>query len=56
VGQPRDGDPRASYAIYDSDARVVNLYRVPYDIRATQARMVAQDLPAALATRLSHGV
>ena len=56
VGQPRDGDPRASYAIYDSDARVVNLHRVPYDIRATQTSMMAQGLPAALATRLSHGV
>ena len=56
VGQPRDGDPRASYAIYDSDARTVNLHRVPYDIRATQTSMMAHGLPAALATRLSHGV
>lgn len=56
VGQPRDGDPRASYAIYDSDAHMVELHRVPYDIRATQATMIAQGLPAALATRLSHGM
>ena len=56
VGQPRDGDPRASYAIYDSDGAVVKLYRVPYDIRATQTRMVRQNLPMRLVVRLQHGV
>ncbi len=56
VGQPRDGDPRASYAIYDSESSLVNLYRVPYDIRATQAKMMAQGLPMRLVTRLSYGV
>lgn len=56
VGQPRDGDPRASYAIYDSETRKVNLYRVPYDIAATQAKMVEQRLPIRLVARLSHGV
>lgn len=56
VGQPRDGDPRASYAIYDSEARLVRLYRVLYDIRATQDRMVALGLPMRLVSRLSHGV
>jgi diadenosine tetraphosphatase ApaH/serine/threonine PP2A family protein phosphatase len=56
VGQPRDGDPRASYAIYDSETRKVNLYRVPYDIAATQAKMVEQRLPMRLVARLSHGV
>ena len=56
VGQPRDGDPRASYAIYDSESRVVTLYRVPYDINATQAKMVTQELPRRLATRLSYGM
>ena len=56
VGQPRDGDPRASYAIYDSESRLVTLYRVPYDIHATQAKMVAQGLPMRLVTRLSYGM
>ena len=56
VGQPRDGDPRASYAIYDSEAKSVTLYRIPYDIGATQARMVAHRLPLRLVERLSYGV
>jgi diadenosine tetraphosphatase ApaH/serine/threonine PP2A family protein phosphatase len=56
VGQPRDGDPRASYAIYDSETRQVKLYRIPYDIAATQAKMVEQRLPMRLVARLSYGV
>ena len=55
VGQPRDGDPRASYAIYDSQAGQVKLRRVPYDITATQAKMVEERLPIRLVARLSHG-
>jgi len=56
VGQPRDGDPRASYAIYDSETKKISLFRVPYDIAATQARMVEQRLPMRLVARLSHGM
>lgn len=56
VGQPRDGDPRASYAIYDSDKQRFWLYRVPYDVTATQAKMVEKRLPMRLVARLSHGV
>jgi len=56
VGQPRDGDPRASYAIYDSEARSVTHYRVVYDIGATQARMVEHRLPMRLIMRLSYGM
>lgn len=56
VGQPRDGDPRASYAIYDSDSAVVRLYRVAYDINATQVRMTHKNLPVRLMVRLEHGV
>jgi diadenosine tetraphosphatase ApaH/serine/threonine PP2A family protein phosphatase len=56
VGQPRDGDPRASYVIYDSEAKTIKLYRVPYDIRATQDKMVTQGLPIRLVARLSYGV
>jgi len=56
VGQPRDGDPRASYAIYDSETRVVRLYRIPYDIVATQTKMRQENLPIRLVSRLSYGV
>ena len=55
VGQPRDGDPRASYAIYDSDTRIVKLYRIPYDVAATQDKMMAKGLPVRLAVRLQQG-
>ena len=56
VGQPRDSDPRASYAIYDSEARMVRLYRVSYDIYATQHKMVKHNLPMRLVARLSYGM
>lgn len=55
VGQPRDGDPRASYAIYDSEGHILRLYRVPYDIGATQDRMMQAGLPIHLITRLEAG-
>ena len=56
VGQPRDGDPRASYAIYDSDARIIRLYRIPYDNSVTQDKMMQSGLPVRLVTRLSQGL
>ena len=56
VGQPRDGDPRASYAIYGSGSGVVRLYRVAYDINATQVKMVKNNLPMRLVVRLENGV
>ncbi len=56
VGQPRDGDPRASYAIYDSEARAITHYRIPYDIGATQTRMMKHRLPMPLVKRLSYGL
>lgn len=55
VGQPRDGDPRAAYAVYDEDHGVLYHYRVPYDIEATQRKMVDYGLPRFLVTRLSMG-
>lgn len=55
VGQPRDGDPRASYAIYESEGRVIRLYRITYDISATQDRMMKARLPIQLVTRLQYG-
>jgi len=55
VGQPRDGDPRAAYALYDTEARTVTVHRVEYDIPATQALMEAAGLPRQLIDRLSVG-
>ncbi len=55
AGQPRDGDPRAAYALYDSDASVVTFHRVEYDIAATQRAMEAAGLPRWLSERLSYG-
>ncbi|NLL89987.1 MAG: metallophosphoesterase, partial [Dehalococcoidales bacterium] len=56
VGQPRDGDPRASYAIYDSEAKVIRLHRVAYDIKLTQQKMIKQNLPLRLISRLEKGL
>ncbi|MFC1914614.1 metallophosphoesterase family protein, partial [Chloroflexota bacterium] len=56
VGQPRDGDPRASYAIYDSEPGIITNYRVPYDIESTQEKIMGVGLPIRLATRLSRGI
>jgi predicted phosphodiesterase len=56
VGQPRDGDPQASYAMYDSDMMLLRLFRVPYDVQETQDRMVERNLPLRLVARLSYGM
>jgi len=56
IGQPRDGDTRASYAIYNSEARSITHYRIPYDIAATQARMTKHRLPMRLVNRLNYGM
>lgn len=55
VGQPRDNDPRACYAIYDCSERTVNFRRVEYDIRAAQAKMCRAELPQVLIDRLQAG-
>jgi predicted phosphodiesterase len=55
VGQPRDGDPRASYAIYDSEGGIFRVYRVDYNVRATQDKMMEAGLPVPLVTRLEVG-
>lgn len=55
VGQPRDGDPAASYLILDAEARRATWQRVAYDIGAVQAAMRAAGLPARLADRLAAG-
>ena len=56
VGQPRDGDPRAAYALYDPDARQIEFRRLAYDIGATQRQMAEEHLPASLIARLAHGL
>ena len=55
VGQPRDGDPRAAYAFYDSDRKLLTLRRVRYPIEATAEEIEAAGLPSVLAQRLFHG-
>jgi predicted phosphodiesterase len=55
VGQPRDGNSQASYAIYDSEGHILRVYRIPYDIRATQDKMMQAGLPISLVTRLEAG-
>lgn len=56
VGQPRDGDPDASYMVLDPAAGLVAWHRVQYDIEAVQHAMQAAGLPASLSARLSVGL
>ncbi len=55
VGQPRDGDPRASYMLLDTATRTFTLRRVTYDIERTQAKILDAGLPPRLAARLTYG-
>jgi predicted phosphodiesterase len=55
VGQPRDGDSRAAYAIADLERKVVTLYRVAYPIEAAQKKILDAGLPPMLAYRLGMG-
>jgi len=55
VGQPRDGNPMAAYGIYDTDTRVVEVKRAPYDIQTAQEKILKVGLPASLAERLTIG-
>lgn len=55
IGQPRDGDPRASYAIFDEARGVVEIKRVSYDITKAQRKMLDAGLPATLVYRLREG-
>ena len=56
VGQPRDRNPRASYALYDSVERVVTFDRVPYDAGAARRKILKAGLPAMLGDRLLAGL
>ncbi len=55
VGQPRDSDPRAAYAVYDDDLGAVALHRAWYNVAATQRAMADAGLPDPLISRLSAG-
>lgn len=55
VGQPRDGDPRATYVIYDPRSRQLRYRRLEYDVAAAQARIRRAGLPERLAARLAVG-
>jgi predicted phosphodiesterase len=55
TGQPRDGDPKAAWVLYDSDVRLVTYCRTRYDLEATQSKILAAGLPEVLALRLAGG-
>ena len=55
VGQPRDADWRAAFALYDDSVEQVTFFRVPYDVAAAQAAIRAAHLPERLAARLAAG-
>jgi predicted phosphodiesterase len=55
IGQPRDGNPLASFAIYDSDSRTVSIHRIQYRIEETQQKILKAGLPKPLADRLGIG-
>jgi diadenosine tetraphosphatase ApaH/serine/threonine PP2A family protein phosphatase len=55
VGQPRDRDPRAAYALYDSDQRRLYLYRVNYRVAAARRKILQAGLPSVLGDRLLFG-
>lgn len=55
AGQPRDGNPAACYATYDTDGGTLTYHRVPYDLETTGAKIRAAGLPQRLAERLDDG-
>jgi len=55
VGQPRDGDWRASYAVYDTDKQEVTIHRLEYDVQTAQKKILDAGLPEMLANRLAVG-
>ena len=55
IGQPRDGNPLASFALYDSDSHVVTIHRIAYRVEETQGKILKAGLPRPLADRLALG-
>lgn len=56
IGQPRNGDPRASFAVIDTSKNTVTRYRIPYDVAAAQNKIIDAGLPERLAMRLAAGM
>ncbi len=54
VGQPRDGDPRAAFMLYDTE-HGFTFYRIHYDYEKTQEKILKAGLPPYLAARLGYG-
>jgi diadenosine tetraphosphatase ApaH/serine/threonine PP2A family protein phosphatase len=55
IGQPRDGDPRSAFALFDTGKLLLTYYRIPYDIASAQKKIRDAQLPERLATRLAEG-
>jgi len=55
VGQPRDGDSRAAFGVFETDSRTLSVLRVPYDVATAQAKIIGAGLPEVLAQRLAIG-
>ena len=55
MGQPRDYDPRAAYAVYDDKEKTVEIKRVEYDVEKAKGKILKAGLPSILAYRLSAG-
>ncbi|MCQ9207851.1 MAG: metallophosphatase family protein [Omnitrophica bacterium] len=55
VGQPRDGNPKSSYVVYDSESNQLQIKRAPYDIQKTRDKIIKAGLPRILAERLTIG-
>ncbi|MHC4820145.1 MAG: metallophosphoesterase family protein [Planctomycetota bacterium] len=55
VGQPRDGNPHASYGVYDTDGHIIDVRRVEYDVSAAARKIAAAGLPSVLGERLWLG-
>jgi len=55
VGQPRDGNPLASFAMFDSETRMVSIHRINYQVKETQQKILKAGLPRPLADRLAIG-
>jgi predicted phosphodiesterase len=56
VGQPRNGDPKAQYLIFDTEQGLISFKKVPYDISAAQERILQAGLSPSLAARLNQGI
>ena len=55
VGQPRNGDPRASWVLWDVEKEIMHFRKVEYDVEKTIAKMAAENLPEAMRERLRYG-